>query len=812
METITNSNKFMRQRIILIFLCCLLGFANSFSQKLVETNYFSANPKLGGEVMINKSTKEVVGEFAKISFEVNAPTAGEYNVYFWMFPTKLKNGNYSEYQVEVNGKKLDDKIIPTIGDWQSITLSSKSKISLVEGNNIITIVGKVPDVPNVEHIKLSKNNSTIDASKYNTFKTQLEKENLKNNKGKQVLVVSTDTIDTFDQVLKAATTSDAPLYDFTYRLNMSFNYTFYKTVSFTKDQKIFISTSGIDNFTHILEFFSATTPESYSWSAISNSNCSASLNITIPVTGMYYVRVRSYLNARSGFCNLNINGENYYERVPLYSTGIRCTQDTGNEYNTFTCYNEGDPRLWIEEGSGIPGKISAFNDDYGSHGGDYVWGLNSRIKKKYDRTVHSALLSAYSSYNPTGKCDLYIKCKNSTVMSYFPNLKADDAIQSAPSSYNYNCISWSGKITSYWEWPPSPSSSYYDPDPLKAFDKFYASLGYTRTGATKSNAVVALWAIVDSYGNREYTHASVRKGDGNAHGYDWESKPGSLMRTFHPCDALIGDDYGEIVEYYTTTTNSTQKTMAEEISDGTTTVEYIEFNSEESSLIENRINSIPYGIKESFNTLYNDWLKITNNTIFSNPNQIIDCKEYKSIYDFCNTNPESIYMLYDKLSVGDFAAVILIENLNLVSPNREAILREIRNESSSVSRSGAKVVRPILSNITAYVKKLLENENPVIKTININTAGNSGLQFSNSHEFSISSIANSLDINFVTTERSKVVLQIMDVYGQVIACPLNGNYLEAGSHNYSLSAPTKGTYLVELVINGKTNVKKVFIK
>ena len=136
---------------------------------------------------------------------------------------------------------------------------------------------------------------------------------------------------------------------------------------------------------------------------------------------MYYVRVRSYLNARSGLCSLNVNGQNYYENIPIYSIGIRCTQETDNIYNTFTCKNTGDPRLWIEEESIIPGKISAYNDDYGKKA-DFAWGVNSRIKKKYTRPVHAALLSAYSSYNPTGKCDLYIKCQNSTIMSYFPNL------------------------------------------------------------------------------------------------------------------------------------------------------------------------------------------------------------------------------------------------------------------------------------------------------------------------------------------------------------------------------------------------------
>jgi len=431
------------------------------------------------------------------------------------------------------------------------------------------------------------------------------------------------TTRSFAAIGSFATTSDNPLYNYRYSLNMSFNYTFYKTVSFTAGQQVFLATNGVDNFKHVLEFFNSATPKTYSWSATSNDKCMASLNLTIPKSGLYYVRVRSFANAKSGLCNLNVNGQNYYEEIPIFSIGVRYMQDTDKVYNTFTCMNTGDPRLWIEEGS-VPGIISAYNDDYGQIG-DFAWGYNSRIKKQYTRPVHAVLLSSFSSSNPTGKCDLYIKCQNSDVMPYFRNLKDDDAIQSSPASGTYNCISWSGAITSYWEWPPSYGSHYYSSNPLTAFDNFYASRGFTRSGATESNAVVALWATVDAYGNRRYTHASVRKGaDNNAHGYDWESKPGSLMRTFHPRDALNGDSYGQIVEYYRVVPNTSNydMTLEEEIAEGLTRVEYVVFSSIEREFISKKINEINSKLLAQFNSLYNVWKDFTENTIYSNPEQI----------------------------------------------------------------------------------------------------------------------------------------------------------------------------------------------
>lgn len=160
---------------------------------------------------------------------------------------------------------------------------------------------------------------------------------------------------------------------------------------------------------------------------------------------------------------------------------------------------------------------------------------------QYSRPVHAVLLSTYSSYNPSAKCDLYVKCKKGYTGAGFPQLQEDDAISSSPASTTYNCISWSGGITSYWEWPAGSYSSYYSSNPLTAFDNFYASRGLTRVGATANNSVVDLWAYVNN-GKRSYKHASVRKGaDDFAHGYDWESKLGSLMRIFHPREALTGN-------------------------------------------------------------------------------------------------------------------------------------------------------------------------------------------------------------------------------------------------------------------------------
>lgn len=334
------------KKICNLLSCALICSMQMVSQTIAEVNYYLNNPDLGGDAVIKKATKEVNGDNAIISFEVEAPIAGEYYANFWMFPTKLKDGSYCNYAVSVNGNILKDKIAPTIGDWHDAVLFGNRKISLNKGVNTIAVIGVVPDIPNVEHVKLSLNmqDASIDATKYNNYKSEIETISARD-AAKNALVTTSLGADTLiaNSISRLSTTeiattasTEPPLYNYEYALNLIIDYTFYKTVSFTQGQQVFVATNGVNNFAHVLELFSATSPESYSWASESNSNCMASINVTIPATGLYYVRVRSYQNGHKGLCNLNINGQNYYENVTIYSIGVRCEQGTDQVYNTFT--------------------------------------------------------------------------------------------------------------------------------------------------------------------------------------------------------------------------------------------------------------------------------------------------------------------------------------------------------------------------------------------------------------------------------------------------------------------------------------------
>jgi len=564
------------------------------------------------------------------------------------------------------------------------------------------------------------------------------------------------------------------------------------------------------------EVFNSSNPEAYSWVALSNSRGLASLNIKIPSTGIYYVRVRGYQQETQGLVNLNVNGQYYYADCPVSGSGFRHEHETPTTYNYFTCKLTGDSRIWIEDDSGTPGKIRAYNDDY-SGGGDFYWGLASRVKKDFSVRIGAALVSAYSSYNPTGTCDLYIMCQNSNIMSYFPNLKADDAIQSAPQSGVYNCISWSGGVTNDWYWPPSPYDPYYAGSPLASFDNFYGTvryanaMTYSRSGATSSNNTIDLWAL-----NGDYTHASVTKpGNNNPHGYDWESKPGGLMRTFHPRNALNGSSYGAVDKYYKiTSVLKSAMLLDESIARGLSVIENVELTAAEKNIISNKISSLTINQQSEFENKYAAWKQTWDNpeiAIQSNPRMYAKSKEYQELIDYCKSQGKVVWpLIFDKFQQGDFFTINVLEDLTLA--DNQNILEKVKKESSlkSATESGAKIVRFPRTIAMKYIKELLKSSD------NSAEITDEGITYSNSFKFNVfPNPANATSqVSFNLPSDSKVSVQVVDLNGRVLSVVISKQVLNAGSHSYNLNVPEsfKGTCLVKLLVNNNVNVQLIVVQ
>ena len=515
--------------------------------------------------------------------------------------------------------------------------------------------------------------------------------------------------------------------DYAYQLNIDFNYAYYKYFHFSAGQNVVFETKKDDPWDSdpVMYLFHRSDPVNKgSWSDDDGGDgLQSKIACTIQHTGYHTLLLRSFSSSTPGTSDLYKDGSLYASDVDLAGKKFYCgdISKTG-ELNYFTCKLTGDSRLWLGDKSSWPGLIKGWNDDY--YGlGDFNWGLASRVKNEFSPDIRHAIVSSYSSWNPTGQCDVYMKLDNSTVMSCFPNLKADDAIKSAPASDNYNCISWSGGRTDLgrYFWPPDPDcpgNLWYDPDPKTAFDKFYGNnperfsgaMTYTPDEATYDNAVVDLWAKSGSY-----THASVRKpGDNFPHGYDWESKPGGLMRTLHPRHALRDSDYGDVFEHYkkagamkiAKTTDGEGKAIPNRVEK-----EY--FSDAEIKKITALEEQIEDSTKSNFNKLYLKWKETWDDPklqIMSNPREFAKSEEYEIFLEFCQKQGKKICpMLFRKFAEGDYLVTLAISDLPFLDQNRE-IFRSITSTHGQISDDGYFIINTPEGNWRKYIKELLARE------------------------------------------------------------------------------------------------------
>ncbi|CAG1002275.1 hypothetical protein METP2_03371 [Methanosarcinales archaeon] len=696
------------------------GINSANVQAGIEKHF--AEDSRGGEGILKNKKMAIDGENVYTKLEIDIPESGEYYVTAWVM------GVNGQEKIQVY---LDDEANPAgylkISDngWQSAQLQDKNTfnpISLFKGTHVFSF--KSQDIPEIEFIRVAKQKDAaiISDTNYRNYINTLKAKSLPDNYRQ---------LKNEDIVNAAMVLTSNPEGDYAYQLNMNFAYTYYRAFYFTSGQNVVFETRKSDPYASdpVMFLFSGSDPvNGGSWSNDDWGNgYQSKISVTIPNTGTYYLLLRSYSSSYPGTSDLYKDGSLYASNVALAGTNVYNgdISKTGT-LNYFTAKLTGDSRLWLEDSSSWPGKIKGFNDDY-SGSGDFYWGVASRVKQQFSPSINYALVSSYSSSNPTGTADLYMKLDNSDITSFFPNLKADDAIKSAPASDAYNCISWSGgrvDLGRYF-WPPDPGNPWYDPNQLTAFDKFYGNnpsrysgaMTYTRTGATVDNSVVDLWAV-----NGVYTHASVKKpGNDQPHGYDWESKPGGLMRTLHPRYALRGDDYGDVSNYYKQTGTyasgvSSQAiggmTLEESIESGLTVIEKVELTEDEKAKQSNLIENIPKEVNNEFNTKYGLWKETWNDPnllIHSNPRMYAQSKQYKDFLSYSKKHGKAIWpLLFQKYEQGDDFVKMAI--LDLTYTEHGSLLDEIRQESAKerYTAEGVYIAPSENANMMKYIKKLLE--------------------------------------------------------------------------------------------------------
>lgn len=809
----------MRLRFPLIFVQ-FISIINIIASGAEKTTFFESNLTLGGDVKILSSKKFFIGEKSYTQFDVSAPHSGKYFMNLWMLPSKSQDGSFCSYQVEVNSVKQSAKITPSKSDWQSITLDSNSTVSLNSGTNTITIVGMVPEVPAVEHIRLSKTieTSLINSDAYDSYKTFVDVESQTGN-----IIKLADPLnkDLWTGAIEGI--ASYKMFEYSSLINETIRYTFHNTVACNSGDSIIVESKGIDGFAHVVNVFKVDAPETYSWTCnVSGGN--GAIKQLVQEGGLYQVVLHSYNNGAVGKCDVRINNHKY-ESMLVSGTRIVCALPTGIESNSFTTNSSVDPILWIEELS--KGKVVAYNDDYVGDGA-FDWGYNSRIRKTFSKPARSAIVAVNSSYNPIGVCDIYIGCLKGCVDKLtFPTFKEDDAIQSAASTGNrsidvsYNCIGWAGGLSS-WEEPPYMCTS--DKDDLDWYDNYFGSERYpgspiyTRDGANAENGVVALWATMTTSGSisiGNYQHASVKKGgDERPHGYDWESKLGSGPRIFHPKYALTGANsgehgYGKIVRYYRLVDNNTRvNTLEEAVAEGLAVIENLKLNEAESQFIDNKISMIEPSQLEEFESLYSAWSNVWSNSLYSLSSKIADCDEYRDLLSYCQNN-NLTYLIFNAFAKGDLCAMRLVFDLSI--SKKEASFKSIQayNDSHKYDANGAMIIRSTQNVVMAYIKQAIQYE---IDSNAIYNVSSSDATYSNSDKINVA-----LSYGLVNTEinidsPSTISIEILNKDGEVRYCCQNKGKFDTGCYSFKAELSTPGIYFVKVLIDGRWNVKKIIVK
>lgn len=785
------------KKILFISFLFLVGFQVSIGQEILKTISFNKTNNQAGEATIRCAKKYAKDGNGYTSFELNISKEGAYYINFWMIPTQDTNGKITEYPVEINGNSIRSCIIPTKNDWQSVGLSDGKPVYLNAGINTITVLCKLPFLPEVETVKVSSNKSNVAISSedYDFYKS-----------GGELDVNNNQNWDA--QNLLSSTSSTFSIYGL-WRLGAQIKYTFMTDLFL--DSGTLYNITSTSSSSHYLEVRNGV-----NWSfsqRVASSGSQASVHIS--TGGLYTIRVRTTSHGSQGTATVSINGGSQYTNVPIYNYEMAYSQPTDKEYNSFLCKlsGSGDPYMELINYSSDHIYL-AKNDDGSSYGGDWDWGLNPRIKTQLSATTDAAIIFNKSALYPNCTADIYLGFPNfgdvsslsyGTPNSLFPNLKDGDAIASAPYSNAYRCISWSVGIWDQYIWPPETYPGNTD---LERFDAFYAEHGYTRSGATSSNSVIDLWG---ASGN-DYRHASVTKysnSDYIPHGYDWESKLGTDYRLYHKRDALTGPAYGQILEHYRKDLSSTMgSSLYENVADGKMAIESVMFNNVEQTLISERIASIPENIAKEFRNKYSKWIEVISHSPYSSYSKLKDCEEYRSLYRLCSETMNTKYLIFQLLSDGDIMAPYLINDL-LLKENKK-IMEAVWEENKLTTYKGsAKIYRSPITNSMKFVKRLLsaqEFSNPPV-----NKSRASELSYSDKDAFSLNMSGSNVNIDFNLSDDAKVSVIIYTLEGVIIEQLVNKQQLPSGSYHYAVSIGSPGTYLVVYTNNGTTSVKKVII-
>lgn len=348
-----------------------------------------------------KPVSEVYDKISCLRFEIEVDESGDYFLRFWLLGHRDYDNNYIKNPVYVNDVYIG-MIDAKTTNWHFASIDNVSNIYLNKGTNKIDILGDLPNIPNIQLIE------AVSSEKFfcnDDFLKYLDSVSISDGSKSDSQRIFVD----YDEIRDD---EDSTLYDYSYSIRQSIDYTFLKDLYYKSGDEIFIEGYPIDDCPYVLELFHAKNPEENGWVSVSNKYGQACIQGEIKESGRYYFRARTQKSGEHGFCSLNINGA-IYDSIPIYSCNIPCDIDVDKKCNIFTCNSgENDPVIVVLDKDY---NVLAFDDDYG---GDYVvegsfdWGYNARVQKEFKEKPKYISVSSYNSYKPIGLTDIYIGCKD----------------------------------------------------------------------------------------------------------------------------------------------------------------------------------------------------------------------------------------------------------------------------------------------------------------------------------------------------------------------------------------------------------------
>ena len=403
------------------------------------------------------------------TFEFDVATSGDYYARFWLQPATYRDGSFTRYKVFVNSVYVGE-IVPTDNRWQSAPIADCPTVMLTEGVNSISVSTVAPEFPEVESIRLSidAENAEHPSDAYDSFMQSALgavsdiTEYASNGIGEYALSTNSDTGGTFQ--------------------NIPLKYSFYRTYSFTANQEISVSSTsetphvidifyygkqelvatdpispiipvnsvsettgcvidtadfvpypsipGLDKIT--IAYISATPDEiqGLNWKAVSERTSdntgiySASKTITIPVTGLYMIKLRSATDRTLGVADVTVNGLYSYEDSPIYYAKVSYSIPDNAGYAVMTVKDDGDPMLFIEGNDAE--RIVGYNDDAPSDSASAysLTTYDSFVFQSYHIRTTGMHVCNFSTLNPESTCTVMVGTpENSNLGSNVYSLK-----------------------------------------------------------------------------------------------------------------------------------------------------------------------------------------------------------------------------------------------------------------------------------------------------------------------------------------------------------------------------------------------------